>query len=48
MSRVAKKPIEVPAGITVTLGADVVTLKGAKGQLAVKLDGGVKVSHRAS
>jgi large subunit ribosomal protein L6 len=45
MSRVAKKPIEVPAGITVTLGADVVTLKGAKGQLAVKLDGGVKVSQ---
>jgi large subunit ribosomal protein L6 len=45
MSRVAKKPIEVPQGVTVTLGADEVTLKGAKGQLAVKLGGGVTVSQ---
>jgi large subunit ribosomal protein L6 len=45
MSRVAKKPIEVPQGVTVTLGADEVVLKGAKGQLSVKLSGGVKVSQ---
>jgi large subunit ribosomal protein L6 len=45
MSRVAKKPIEVPQGVTVTLGADEIVLKGAKGQLAVKLSGGVKVSQ---
>jgi large subunit ribosomal protein L6 len=45
MSRVAKKPIEVPQGVTVTLGADEVVLKGAKGQLAVKLRGGIKVSQ---
>jgi large subunit ribosomal protein L6 len=45
MSRVAKKPIDVPQGITVTLGAEEVTLKGAKGQLVVKLGGGVTVSQ---
>ena len=45
MSRVAKKPIEVPQGVTVTLGKDEVTLKGAKGQLSVKLGGGVKVAQ---
>jgi len=45
MSRVAKKPIEVPQGVTVTLGADEVVLKGAKGQLAVKLGGGLKVNQ---
>jgi large subunit ribosomal protein L6 len=45
MSRVAKKPIELPQGVTVTLGNGEVTLKGAKGQLSVKLAGGVKVAQ---
>jgi len=34
MSRVGKKPIEVPAGVTVTVNADnVATVKGPKGEL---------------
>ena len=34
MSRIGKKPIEVPAGVTITVGADnVVTVKGPKGEL---------------
>jgi large subunit ribosomal protein L6 len=33
MSRVGKKPIEIPAGVTVTLNSNVVTVKGPKGEL---------------
>ena len=34
MSRVGKKPIEIPAGVTVTLDNDHVTVKGPKGELS--------------
>ena len=43
MSRVAKQPVDLPQGVTATITADVVTLKGAKGTLSVPLKGGVKV-----
>ncbi|MFT7791454.1 UNVERIFIED_CONTAM: 50S ribosomal protein L6 [Escherichia coli] len=33
MSRVGKKPIEVPAGVTVTIDKSTVTVKGPKGEL---------------
>ena len=33
MSRVGKKPIEIPAGVTVNLNGNVVTVKGPKGEL---------------
>ena len=33
MSRIGKAPIEIPAGVTVTVSGDVVTVKGPKGQL---------------
>jgi large subunit ribosomal protein L6 len=33
MSRVGKKPIEIPAGVTVTLNNSTVTVKGPKGEL---------------
>src|SRR5881392_3596069 len=33
MSRIGKKPIEIPAGVTVTLNGNVVTVKGPKGVL---------------
>jgi len=33
MSRVGKKPIEIPAGVTVTLNDSTVTVKGPKGEL---------------
>lgn len=34
MSRVGKKPIEVPAGVTITTDANKVTVKGPKGELS--------------
>jgi large subunit ribosomal protein L6 len=34
MSRVGKKPIEIPAGVTVTINGSDVTVKGPKGELS--------------
>lgn len=33
MSRIGRKPIEIPAGVTVTVNGSDVTVKGAKGEL---------------
>ncbi len=38
MSRIGKAPIEIPAGVTVTVSGDVVTVKGPKGQLSQKVN----------
>lgn len=35
MSRIGKLPIDVPAGVTITVESDVITVKGAKGELTV-------------
>jgi large subunit ribosomal protein L6 len=35
MSRIGKLPIDIPAGVTITVDSDVVTVKGPKGQLMV-------------
>lgn len=35
MSRIGKLPITIPAGVTITVDSDVVTVKGPKGQLTV-------------
>jgi len=44
MSRIGKQPITIPAGVTVTVGADnVVTVKGPKGQLTETVDRDIKV-----
>lgn len=45
MSRIGKAPIEIPAGVTVSVAGDVVTVKGPKGQLTQKFNPelGVKV-----
>ncbi|MFZ1721411.1 MAG: 50S ribosomal protein L6 [Microgenomates group bacterium] len=37
MSRIGRKSIPVPTGVTVTNAADVITIKGPKGQLTVQL-----------
>ena len=34
MSRIGKKPVEIPAGVTVTLNENTVTVKGPKGELS--------------
>jgi large subunit ribosomal protein L6 len=43
MSRVAKMPVDLPQGVTVTIGSDAVTIKGAKGSLTLALKTGIKV-----
>ena len=35
MSRIGKQPIDVPAGVTITVDSDVLTVKGPKGELTV-------------
>jgi large subunit ribosomal protein L6 len=44
MSRIGKKPVPVPSGVTVTVGSDsVVTVKGPKGELKQAIDRDIKV-----
>jgi large subunit ribosomal protein L6 len=43
MSRIAKSPIELPAGVTATVAPQAVTIKGAKGSLSLALGHGVSV-----
>ena len=39
MSRIGKLPVDLPAGVTVTVGADnVVSVKGPLGQLSQQVD----------
>jgi large subunit ribosomal protein L6 len=37
MSRIGKKPIALPAGVTATVESGTLTVKGPKGQLAMQL-----------
>jgi large subunit ribosomal protein L6 len=46
MSRVAKRPVPLPQGVTATIGADQVTIKGSKGALSVPLKSGVTVAEK--
>jgi large subunit ribosomal protein L6 len=43
MSRVAKKPVDLPQGVTATIAAGAITLKGAKGTVTLALRPGVTV-----
>ena len=43
MSRIAKAPVELPQGVTATIAASAVTIKGAKGSLSLPLAHGVSV-----
>ena len=43
MSRVAKKPVDLPQGVSATVGESAVTVKGAKGSLTLALKSGIKV-----
>ncbi|MEP6750831.1 MAG: 50S ribosomal protein L6, partial [Bacteroidota bacterium] len=49
MSRIGKKPVVVPAGVTVTVGTDnVVTVKGPRGELKQNIDRDIKVEVKGS
>ncbi|WP_192484757.1 MULTISPECIES: 50S ribosomal protein L6 [Cysteiniphilum] len=44
MSRVGKKPVAIPSGVTVTVANDnLVTVKGAKGELVKKINNAVTI-----
>ena len=43
MSRVAKKPVDLPQGVSATIAADKITVKGAKGSLSLALKQGIKI-----
>ena len=45
MSRIGKKPIAIPSGVTVTLEGQTVTVKGPKGQLAWTVAEEVEISQ---
>ncbi len=47
MSRIGKKPVPVPKGVTVNVSGRTVTAKGAKGTVEVGLPPGVTVSTEA-
>jgi len=44
MSRIGKLPIQIPAGVTVTVKDDVVTVKGPKGELVQKINPDIKAN----
>ena len=47
MSRIGKLPIQVPAGVTVTIKDSVVTVKGPKGELVQAVNPAIEVSFEA-
>jgi len=46
MSRIGKKPVVVPAGVTAKVDGQLVTVKGAKGQLEFLVPDEVSVTHQ--
>jgi len=44
MSRLGKKPVDVPAGVEIKIAGDVVVVKGPKGELSQKIKSGVTIS----
>jgi large subunit ribosomal protein L6 len=49
MSRIGKKPVAVPSGITVSVGSDnIVTVKGPKGELKQAIDRDITVEVKES
>ncbi len=45
MSRIGRKPITIPAGVTVTVSGNEVTVKGPLGQLSQKISSRIKVKQ---
>lgn len=46
MSRIGRKPIQVPPGVEVTLSPDAVRVKGPRGEMNQPLPGGISVSQQ--
>ena len=47
MSRVAKAPVAVPAGVQVTLNGQLLTVKGKNGELSREIHNAVEVKYEA-
>ena len=45
MSRIGKKPVAVPSGVTATIDGQLVKVKGSKGELSFVVPENVSVSH---
>ena len=44
MSRIGKKPVEFPTGVSIVIGADnIITVKGPKGELKQAVDSDIKM-----
>jgi large subunit ribosomal protein L6 len=48
MSRIGKKPITIPSGVTVEVTTDLIKVKGAKGELTQALHPKVKIENKDS
>ena len=46
MSRVAKRPVDLPQGVTATIAPNVIKVKGAKGELSLPVASGVTVEQQ--
>ena len=46
MSRVANRPVELPTGVTASVAANVVKVKGAKGELSLAVANGITVEQQ--
>jgi len=46
MSRVAKRPVELPSGVTASVASNVVKVKGAKGELSLAVANGITVEQQ--
>lgn len=46
MSRIGKSIIEIPAGVTVTVNENVVTVKGPKGELSQEITDGITLEQK--
>ena len=46
MSRVAKRPVELPQGVTATIASNLIKVKGAKGELSLSVADGVTVEQQ--
>lgn len=44
MSRLAKRPIQIPEGVTVAANGQTLTVKGPKGELSIRVPFGLKVN----
>src|SRR5690349_11407192 len=48
MSRVAKQPVELPQGVTATVAANNITIKGGKGSLSLNLRDGISIKQEGA